>query len=89
MLSIEWNGLVIATFKKKKKFVLSAGGAESSLKLMPVTLVPTEILNTSPCVLSRAGMRSTAMPFLGEISDLRKEHCITLHIPGGNKGNIY
>lgn len=45
-----------------KRICIIRGGVESSLKLMPVTLVPTEILNTSPRVLTLARMRSMAMP---------------------------
>lgn len=59
MCSVYGDGVGFCYYKKKGCII--EGGAEGSLKLMPVTLVPTEILNTSPCVLSRAGM---TMPFL-------------------------
>lgn len=59
-----------------KRHRLIRRGVKSSSKLMPVTLVPTEILNTSPRVLTH-----TFKPFY------KQNISITLHIPGGNIGN--
>lgn len=87
------NGLIIYYFKGSGMVRRRKGGEQLKANAC-ITLVPTDMLNTSPRVLTQGRMRAVAMPscpirceLLGPVKK-KKKSALLLLIPSGGRGNL-